>query len=67
MSGFDDFPRASNPSYKEYHLDLRCWMAFAAKIMTRISDLIGGNVMGWNTSMHLYVICISHDNHIIIL
>ena len=47
MSGFDDFPRASNPSYKEYHLDLRCWMALAAKIMTRISDLIGGNVEGW--------------------
>ncbi|TKR76002.1 hypothetical protein L596_017213 [Steinernema carpocapsae] len=38
-SGLDDFPRASHPSDNERHLDLRCWMSFASKVLARLADL----------------------------
>lgn len=32
-SGLDDYPRVYPPSVKELHLDLHCWMAYAARVM----------------------------------
>jgi len=39
-SGFDDIPRATHPTDSEYHLDLRCWMAVAADVMSRIAKIV---------------------------
>nr|SVE69679.1 EOG090X02G1 [Eubosmina coregoni] len=40
-SGLDDYPRASHPTQDERHLDLRCWIALFAKVMTSVANLIG--------------------------
>lgn len=39
-SGLDDYPRATHPSDREIHLDLRLWIAFASKVMSRIAKRI---------------------------
>lgn len=39
-SGLDDYPRATHPDSKERHLDLRCWMTLASKVMAEIAHII---------------------------
>ncbi|XP_043273093.1 mannosyl-oligosaccharide glucosidase GCS1 [Venturia canescens] len=39
-SGLDDYPRASHPNIDERHVDLRCWIGFAAGVMTRLAEIL---------------------------
>ena len=40
MSGLDDYPRSTHPCDVERHLDLRCWLALAARVMTNVARAV---------------------------
>ncbi|XP_030378998.1 mannosyl-oligosaccharide glucosidase GCS1 [Scaptodrosophila lebanonensis] len=53
-SGLDDFPRASHPTDRERHVDLRCWIALAASVMAELSTLLGkDDVKYYETASYL--------------
>lgn len=42
-SGLDDYPRASHPTEKERHIDIRCWIALAADTLAQLADVLDKN------------------------
>jgi mannosyl-oligosaccharide glucosidase len=40
-SGLDDYPRTSHPDPRERHVDLHCWLARSARLMSNVASRIG--------------------------
>ena len=52
-SGLDDYPRAAKQSETEYHVDLRCWIAVASGVLTRMAQLMGnGEKKAFYSKLH---------------
>lgn len=64
-SGLDDYPRASHPTDQERHLDLRCWMAYAAGVMADLAKLLGQDESKYlETHLHLSDNNLLHQWHL---
>lgn len=63
-SGLDDFPRASHPTNSERHVDLRCWIAYAAGVMVQLGNLLGKNTEKYEeTYYYLIDNQLLHEQH----
>jgi len=51
-SGLDDYPRASNPSEDERHVDLLCWVANTAAVLSRLATELGEEAAAAEYSAH---------------
>jgi len=47
-SGLDDYPRASHPNIVERHVDLRCWITYAARVMARLTETLNYSNMKYH-------------------
>ncbi|XP_076466816.1 mannosyl-oligosaccharide glucosidase-like [Babylonia areolata] len=49
-SGLHDYPQASQPTEKERHLDLRCWMALASGVMAEMAKSLNKEWQQYTTT-----------------
>ena len=52
-SGLDDYPRSSHPTIDEYHLDLRCWIALASKVMADLAKSLNEDDQSYASTYEL--------------
>jgi mannosyl-oligosaccharide glucosidase len=51
-SGLDDYPRGYGVSIDERHLDLHCWVTWAAGALSKLCDVAGRDSLPFSTLQH---------------